>query len=90
LWNAIEAEYELSVADQTMLKLACEALDRAEQARLILAAEGLVTGTDKGHAKSHPAVIIERDARAAAARLLTSLGLEPPPPSMRSSYPGVA
>jgi len=60
----------------TTLRLACEALDRCEEARLLLAKEGLTVETDLGGTKTHPAVAIERDSRLAAVRCLRELSLD--------------
>ena len=89
---AVLAEYDLDQHHHRLLMLAAQAFDRAEQARVILARDGLVTCTDQGGLKAHPAVAIERDARVAFARLLRELDLDmtseadaPRPPSLRSN-----
>jgi P27 family predicted phage terminase small subunit len=61
----------------TTLRLACEALDRTEQARIVIDREGLTVATTDGAVKTHPAVAIERDSRLAALRAFRELGLEP-------------
>lgn len=78
LFRTIARDFDLhdDAAALDLLRLACEARDRADEARRILAAEGIVTTTAKGDRRPHPAVAIERDARLAVARLFRELGLE--------------
>jgi phage terminase small subunit len=92
-WVAqVRDQFDLDAHHHRLLLLAAQAFDRAEQARVILARDGLVTCTDQGGLKAHPAVAIERDARVAFARLLRELDLDmtseadaPRPPSLRSN-----
>src|SRR5262245_48261350 len=67
----------------------CTAWDRAEEAREILARDGIVIGGRKAAVRPHPAVAIERDARIAFARLVAQLNLdgEPsePDPNVRAA-----
>jgi phage terminase small subunit len=53
-----------------ILKEACEAFDRAEQARRILKKEGLVYSDRFQQPRSRPEVGIERDSKALFAKLL--------------------
>ncbi len=78
LWSSVVADFALEAdpAALRLLTLACEASDRAEQARKLLDAEGIVVTSARGDRRPHPAVAIERDARIATARLLRELGLE--------------
>jgi phage terminase small subunit len=54
---------------------ACEAYDRAEQARRILKREGLTYLDRFQQPRSRPEVAIERDNRAQVAKLLTQINL---------------
>lgn len=88
----VRDQFDLDAHHDRLLMLAAGAFDRAEQARLLLARDGLITSTDQGGLKPHPAVAIERDARIAFARLLRELDLDlvgepdtPRPPSLRSN-----
>lgn len=64
-----------------MLRLACEALDRCEDARRAIATEGAIVTTRHGDRRPHPAVAIERDSRIAAMRAFRELSLDPEGPS---------
>jgi phage terminase small subunit len=75
LWAAVVADYSLERAELEMLALACEAADRLAQARELLKREGLMIECKIGP-RAHPAIAIERDARAAVGRLMRQLGLE--------------
>jgi P27 family predicted phage terminase small subunit len=66
-----------------ILRLACEAFDRAQTSREQVLRDG-PTFTDKnGNLRSHPAIAVERDARAAFAKLVKQLDLDPPKPDGR-------
>lgn len=67
--------FNLEDHDVNLLVLACEALDRCEQARVTLATEGPFYKDRFGCPRAHPAVAIERDSRLAYARLLRELCL---------------
>ena len=72
------ADYVLGPHDLLVLQLAAESWDRCQQAREILAKEG-VTFTDRhGHIRPHPATQLERDSRTSFARLIRDLNLPTP------------
>jgi phage terminase small subunit len=75
------ADYMLEPHHLRLLQLACEAWDRTQEARAILADQGLMTEDRYGKPKLHPAAGLERDSRLAFARLVRELDLdgEPPP-----------
>jgi|SRR3954451_1160761 phage terminase small subunit len=75
LWNRTTANFTLEETELELLRLACETLDRAEDARLILAKEGIVSTGRYRQKLAHPAVAIERDSRLAAARIFKQLAL---------------
>ena len=77
LWRKIVREFLLAPHQFELLRRACEASDRADEARKLIKREGLTTTDRYGQVKPHPAVNIERDARLALARLLRDLALEP-------------
>jgi phage terminase small subunit len=94
-WRAVCDEYTLEPHHLRLLQLAGEAWDRAQDARAIIAAEGLIVVDDRKNPRAHPAVVIEKDARTAFARLVRELDLDgdtapvgPRPPSLRSNRRG--
>jgi len=83
-------DYALEPHHLRLLQLAGEAWDRSQQAREVLAREG-ITFRDRFRAiRPHPAVAIERDARTGFARLLRELQLdvEAPPDDRPARLPG--
>jgi len=88
-WRSVTADFDLEPHHLHLLRLAAEALDRAEEARALLAVEGIVTRTGDGGVKAHPGVAIERDARLAAARLIRELDLDCDAPAERSRPPAL-
>jgi P27 family predicted phage terminase small subunit len=88
-WCAVLAEYHLEAHHLRLLRLACEAWDRTQQAREILDRDGLTTQTETGGLKAHPCIGIERDARLAFARLLRELDLDAEPPPDRARPPAL-
>ncbi len=68
---------------RALLQLACEALDRVDEARAVLARDGLTVLDKYGQCKPHPAVSIERQSSIAAARFLRELRVVDPVPEPR-------
>ena len=69
-------DYALEGHHLRLLQLAAEAWDRCQQAREILARDGITIEGREGGMRPHPAIAIERDSRLAFARLVAQLGLE--------------
>lgn len=88
-WASVVEEYELEPHHIELLTLAAEARDRAEQARLMIEREGMVVPTTAGGMKTHPAVAIEKNSRAAFAYLLRELDLDAEPTAARSRPPAL-
>jgi phage terminase small subunit len=80
IWSDTLDEFELSSTELAIFRLALEALDRCDLARLELAVSGLVIKDRYGGPRVNPWTVVERDSRLAAARLLKQLGLEAPEP----------
>jgi len=78
-WDSVVSDYDLEPHHVRLLTLAAEAWDRANQARVAIAADGIVVADRYGTPKAHPAVAIERDARIAFARLIRELDLDGEP-----------
>jgi phage terminase small subunit len=92
-WRQIVADYDLEAHHLKLLEAAADAWDRMAQARTTLLADGLVVVGGTG-LRAHPCVAVERDARAAFARLVRELDLDEPvaataaymrPPALRSN-----
>lgn len=66
-----------------VLRAAAEAWDRREQARELLARDGLTYKNRFGDIKPHPAVAIERDSRLSFIRAVRELNLDMEPPESR-------
>lgn len=76
-WHEVAAKYELEAHHVKLLRLACEAWDRGQAAREQVVGEG-ITVEGRFGPRTHPAVAVERDARAAFAQLIVQLGLDHP------------
>lgn len=78
LWRQLTAEYDLADEPHALrtLTLACEALDRGEEARQRIAQDGAYLVDRFGQLKAHPAVAVERDSRVAAMRAFRELSLD--------------
>lgn len=78
LWQRLFNDYALDdAAGLLLLQSACEAYDRLQEARKVLAKEGAVISDRWGQRKPHPAAGVERDARTQMHSALRLLKLEP-------------
>lgn len=90
LWRDTLRDYALEPHHLRLLQLACEAWDRARQAKAELTAHGALTFKDeRGTIRAHPAVAMERDARTAFARLVRELDLDTGPPAEAKRPPAL-
>jgi phage terminase small subunit len=56
LWREVEKSFVLEATELELLRLACEALDRCEEARAVLARDGLFTTNRANRPVAHPGV----------------------------------
>ena len=86
-WATVAQEFDLEPHHVRILRLACEAYDRGQQAREALAEHGTTFVDRFGQPRARPEVAIERDARIAFARLMRELALDVEAPSETSARP---
>lgn len=76
LWRQVRADFQISdAAGRHLLAVACEASDRAADARAAIAQHGAVYLDRFGSPKANPAAAILRDAAAQQIMALRALGL---------------
>jgi hypothetical protein len=73
LYDELRARYALTTTDEALVRSAAESLERAAALADLVDREGAVLRDRFGGAKPHPAILLERDFRAAAARTLAAL-----------------
>jgi P27 family predicted phage terminase small subunit len=78
-WRSVVDGYELDEHHRHLLTKACNALDRGDQARAVVANEGITVTDRHGQVRPHPATQIERDSDIRFARLLRELDLDGEP-----------
>jgi phage terminase small subunit len=72
----VVAEFDLEHHHLRILRLACEAWDRGQEAREAVAEHGSVYVDRFGQPRARPEIAIERDARISFARLMRELALD--------------
>ena len=78
LWRSVHEQYQIDDAPGlALLQALCEARDRCDQAREQILVDGAVVTDRFGQRKVHPAVLIERDARAQVIAAIRALRLAP-------------
>jgi phage terminase small subunit len=75
-WRTVVAEFELEPHHLRLLRLACEAWDRGQEAREAIAQHGSVFVDRFGQPRARPEIAIERDSRISFARMLRELALD--------------
>ena len=75
LKHLVEQGEEPKLPEWLLLDAACRAFDRLEEARALVAAEGLLVTDRFRQRQPHPAITIERDALNVLNDLLAMLGL---------------
>jgi phage terminase small subunit len=86
-WESIFSNYELQPQHLHILTCACEALDRATEARLAIRKDGAFFENRHHEIKPHPGLAVERDNRALFSRLIRELALDPDMPTEEYSRP---
>jgi hypothetical protein len=87
LWHDIQGAYMIDdPGGLVLLRVACEALDRAERCRRLIDEQGELVFI-KGIPRAHPALGAERDARAAIVRAIRNLNLDLEPLRDRPGRP---
>ncbi|KFG71038.1 P27 family phage terminase small subunit [Microvirga sp. BSC39] len=86
-WNLAVSDYALEAHHLRLLQLACEAWDRAQQARTVIDEQGLTYTNRFGDPVLRPEAAVERDARLAFARLVRELDLDVDHPGEARSRP---
>ena len=75
VWREVQVGWSLDPASIELLRCACEALQRADEAAAVVSREGQVFRDRWGQVRPHPAALLERDHRSQAARHLATLGV---------------
>ena len=75
-FREVSGSYEMGGDHLRVLQLACESWDMAQEARAILAVEGIVITAATGATKSHPAIPILNSAADRFLKCVTALGLD--------------
>ena len=75
LWREVQAQWSLSAPALELLRVACEALTRADEAAEIVSKQGPVFTDRWGQPRQHPAAVLELNHRGQAARYLQALGV---------------
>lgn len=85
-FRSVVADYELQSHHVRLLTLAAESWDRCQQAREILAKEGITIAGREGGVRPHPCIAIERDAKISFARLIAQLNLDVEEPDKANAW----
>lgn len=89
-WQTVVAEFELEPHHLHLLRLACEAWDRGQEAREALAQHGSVFVDRFGQPRARPEIAIERDSRISFARMLRELALDVDSPTEDGRPPRIS
>jgi len=75
-WKTVLKNWELESHHIRLLETACSAWDRAEQARVAIASEGLTISDAKGNTRANPLCSVELQSRKLFTATLRELGLD--------------
>ena len=80
MFHRLRVEYDIADSGGLMvLSAACQAFQRAEEARAVLDSEGCTFNDRFGQPRPHPMTVVERDSRAAMLGALKQLALDVEP-----------
>jgi phage terminase small subunit len=82
-WRRVVSEYELESDALLILRTACESFDRAQEARILIAKEGMVLVN-----RPHPAINIEQQSQRVFLSAMRQLGLDIDSPGPVGRPPG--
>ena len=82
-WRAVVESFDIEEHAADLLLSACVQLQRAEEARVVIAKEGMVVKDRFGQPKQYPAVELERQTHLAFLRIGRELGLTVDAPDSR-------
>jgi len=78
LWQRLQADFVIADAAGTaLLRCVCECFERISEMRTIVKRDGAIIKDRFGQSRPHPALAIERDARAGMISALRALRLSP-------------
>jgi phage terminase small subunit len=89
-WKTLVVEFDLEHYHLRILRLACEAWDRGQEAREAIAEHGSVYVDRFGQPRARPEIAIERDCRISFARLMRELALDVEGPDEGGRPPQIA
>jgi len=76
-WRKVAARWALEDHHVELLRLACEAMDRADEAREAVTADGAYQLSKRdGTYRAHPGIAVEREAARTAMRAIRELGFD--------------
>jgi P27 family predicted phage terminase small subunit len=75
-WCRAVEQGALGERDRLVLTSGCESWDRANEARELIAEQGITLLDRFGQVKPNPAVTVERDSRASFVRIVSDLNLD--------------
>jgi P27 family predicted phage terminase small subunit len=85
-FSAIARDFVLSEHDLIVLSAACEAWDRMNAARQLVAKDGMTFVDNRKAIRQHPAVAIEATARTQFLRAIRELNLPDPTDELRAKH----
>ena len=86
-WRSVCESFDIDSHSLDLLEVACVQLQRAEQARVIIAKEGMIIVDRFDQPKPHPGIEMERQASMAFVRIGRELGLSVEAPDSRPPLP---